>query len=159
MRSVKLGFLMILPPLLAHLVVNVGVPVARDVWLVSPFSWGLLFLGYWFWVGSLFGRGENPLASFLWGSSLTVLCAAIYVQQFFWTDPANMSRALSLLAQLYVFFAGPVSSTFFVSILGMSSVRNTALNLWAYVFMLGVFALGFLWQRRRQAPRPRRRKK
>ncbi len=158
MRTLKLGFLVILPSLLAYPVVSVHVPLAADVWLFSPFGWGLLFLAYWFWVGSVFGRGRDARASFLWGSAPTLLFGLMYLQQFCWTASAARSPLLSLLGQLYVFLVGPVSSVLCVSVLGISSISGTVLYLLAYAMMLAIFSLGFLWRRQRQVGKRRRRR-
>ncbi len=159
MKAMKLGLLVILPSLLAYLIVDMHIAPVTNAWLVSPLSWGLLFLAYWFWVGSLFGHGEDTRASFLWGSGPTLLFGLLYLQQFALTAPAARSPLLSLLGQLYVFLAGPVSSVFFTSILGASNIGSTILNLSAYALMLGTYSLGFLWRKSKKADKRRKRRR
>ena len=112
--------------------------------------WDVAFIIMWGWVGWNFGRLRlKPRQSFLLGNMTWSISLCLLVWQFFLLGDAERSSGwLSLLPQLFPF--GVLSTTSRTMGIFTRSISSSIALLLAHFYMLVIFWLGFVLERRRQ---------
>lgn len=113
--------------------------------------WETAFILFWGWVGSYCGRvGQKAYQSILIGNATWLLSLGLYVWQFgLLNDTQRSAGILSLLPQLFPF--GVVSTAFKMMTMLTRNVSSNAGFMFCYLYMLGIFLIGFYLGRRPSA--------
>lgn len=113
-------------------------------------AWETAFLLFWGWVGFCCGRlPEKPLKSILMGNATWLFSLGLYVWQFQLLDSVQRSPGLlSLIPQLFPF--GVLSTVSRMMTLFTRSISQNWVFVFSYLFMLGIFLIGFYLGRSRQ---------
>ena len=114
-----------------------------------PLLMQVVFIGLWIYVGMRFSKWNvSKWKSFLIGNSLWLISFALFGWQFILVDGTSRNFDIAGFAQFYMlpFVYGTAKILPFL-------YSGTMLMLCAYVFMLGTFAVGFLFQKNRYEKR------
>lgn len=127
----------------------------RSAWIDAYYfrflaAWETAFILFWGWVGSYCGRlPEKPLKSILTGTATWLFSLGLYAWQFQLLDSAQRSPGLlSLIPQLFPF--GVLSTVSRMMTLFTRSISQNWVFVFSYLFMLGIFLIGFYLGRSRQ---------
>lgn len=126
-----------------------GYLVSTMVLPLYPLSMQVVFIGLWFYIGMRFSKWNvSKWKSFLIGNSLWLISFALFVWQFILLDDASRNIDIAGLAQFYMlpFVYGAAKILPFL-------YSGTMLIIWAYLFMLATFSVGFLLQKNSYADR------
>ncbi|MEJ8302778.1 hypothetical protein [Saccharibacillus sacchari] len=131
------------------------------IWLLIPFLYGALvsfvpmiiypvaaqivFGAFWLWVGMRFALlSGNSLKNFAWGNSLWLISFLLFLWQFILTDDANRNMAIAAVSQNYM-LSFLTSGVWIYRLSETDSIDATPIMTLAYIVMVVVFAIGFVW--------------
>jgi len=95
--------IMSLVPLIAGYIIMAASPSdsVRQIWQSAPLFWGILFLGFWFWMARQFRKNYSEGIGLAIGTGPILLFLLIYVYQFQFTAPGSRNAFLGALGSAY----------------------------------------------------------
>ncbi len=113
-----------------------------------PLLFSLLFLAFWFWVGTKFYQlNISKVYSLLIGNSINIISAILFIWSFFITSDENRNLLLAGFSQYY---AGPtlaISARLYL--LTNPEVLTNGYVTISYILMFLVFTAGFFYGAKR----------
>ncbi len=147
----KLTILIIIPfvvSYLIHLLLSIGVRMDSSIILsvinTVIYLWAFTAIFFWFYVGKQFGKLDiSKVKSFILGNSLWMSSLALYIWQFTLLNDEKRNFFIAGISQSYnlgfVFISSRIISLF------TNNLDTKTVTIFSYLFMLIVFAIGFLY--------------
>ncbi len=134
-------YILLLVPFLWGWAVN-SLPFLVPLYFSLFLLWEALFVGFWFWAGTVFGRlPGRGLPNYLTGNSLWGLFLLLYTWQYLLLPQEAQNPYLSLVSQFYPLPLMGISSRTVGALSGI--VYDSTTVLVSFLLMLLIFSLGF----------------
>jgi len=136
-------YLLIFVPLILGFLINTPI-----FGYYFPFIFSVLFLAFWFWVGTKFAKLHKGIVYILFiGNSLTIISLILFIWSFFIVSDANRNLLIAGFSQYYAIPTLAISARIYH--LTNPEVFTNEYVIISYIIMFLVFTAGFLYGARK----------